>query len=284
MSSIRIAHVRWLVSLLILFAGLAAPVQGQSAAAAPRGTISVEAAVDVASDYVFRGVRQNSTGVATWPSATLAMTAFSSDGPLKRLLVGAGFWNSLHSGDTGSRGPAGKAWYESRLRGSLEFEFGSRVAVETSYTAYMSPSDLFTTVKEIGVKVAVHHSVDPYALIGLEIDAKPGQGQLDGGLHAGRYLELGANPGYSVRRLRVALPLRVGLSLRDYYELAGRDHAFGFASVGATVIVPLGGNSRVGRWNVHGGIALQTFGETTKRFNGGDRSKTIASIGVGLER
>jgi hypothetical protein len=50
------------------------------------------------------------------------------------------------------------------------------------------------------------------------------------------------------------------------------------------VTVPLGEMSRIGRWSVHGGLEIQTFGETTKVFNGGDRSKAIASFGVGLMR
>jgi hypothetical protein len=74
------------------------------------------------------------------------------------------------------------------------------------------------------------------------------------------------------------------LSLRDYYELGGQDNTFGIASVGATVTTPLGATSKVGRWNVHGGVEIQRLSETTKMFNGGDRSKVIASVGVRIGR
>jgi hypothetical protein len=49
----------------------------------------------------------------------------------------------------------------------------------------------------------------------------------------------------------------VGLSLDDYYELAGEDNTFGFVSVGAKVSVPLGRRSRIVRWNVHGDVEIQ---------------------------
>jgi len=35
---------------------------------------------------------------------------------------------------------------------------------------------------------------------------------------------------------------------------------------------------------VHGGVEFQRLGETTKTFNGGDASKTIASVGIGFSR
>ena len=61
---------------------------------------------------------------------------------------------------------------------------------------------MFTTVKEIDIEFAMDDyaklgaaAFKPYALVAFEIDTAPGMGQLDGGLKAGRYLELGAAPG-----------------------------------------------------------------------------------------
>lgn len=65
------------------------------------------------------------------------------------------FWNSLNTGDTGSGGPLGSAWYESRLYGTLDLRLSAGVSVGTSYTAYTSPSDLFTTAKELGVRMGL---------------------------------------------------------------------------------------------------------------------------------
>jgi hypothetical protein len=118
----------------------------------------------------------------------------------------------------------------------------------------------------------------------MEIDAAPGVGQLDGGLRAGRYLEVGATPGYAGNRLSLTVPIKVGLSVSDYYELGNEDNRFGFASVGGFVSVPLGGASRIGRLHARGGVEVQRLGETTKLFNRGDRVQTTASMGVAIRR
>ena len=157
--------------------------------------------------------------------------------------------------------------------------------LDTRYTAYRSPNDMFTTVKEIGVRATVNRAtiggalLNPYALAAFELDTKPGVGQLDGGFKAGRYLELGAAPSQSIRRVGVAVPVKVGLSLGNYYELAGKDHPFGFVSVAGIATLPL-----KRWWNIHGGVEYQRLGTTTKRFNGGESSQTIVSLGLGFSR
>jgi hypothetical protein len=65
-----------------------------------------------------------------------------------------------------------------------------------------------------------------------------GLGQEDGGLNPGTYLELGISPGLNESGFAIAIPLRVGLSLDDYFELAGVDHKFGFLSIGAIASAP----------------------------------------------
>jgi hypothetical protein len=76
--------------------------------------------------------------------------------------------------------------------------------------------------------------------------------------------------------------VKVGLSLGDYYELAGVDHGFGFFSVAGIVTVPLGPTTKFGAWNVHGGAEFQKLGDTTAFFNGDDDSQVIGSIGIGF--
>ena len=72
---------------------------------------------------------------------------------------------------------------------------------------------------------------------------------------------------------------KVGLSIGNYYELAGQDHPFGFVSVAGIATLP------IARWiNVHGGIEFEHLGTTTKAFNGGDASKVTALVGVGVVR
>lgn len=270
---------------------IASPVFAQESSGSSPNALVPAGGVDVVNHYMFRGVRQNSTGIVVWPFTDLTARVLSREGTLRRIEASLGFWNSLNTGDTGGDGPANQSWYESRLSGTLGFQFSRGVSVGATYTAYVSPNDMFSTVKEVGVRLAFDdrgalgaRAVHPYALFALEVDTSPGMGQLDGGLKAGKYLELGATPGYSGRYASVAFPVKVGLSLSDYYELGSEDNTFGVVNVAGIVTVPLGRATRVGRWHVHGGLGFQSLGETTKVFNGGDRSAMVASFGFGLKR
>ena len=122
----------------------------------------------------------------------------------------------------------------------------------------------------------------PYALVAFEFDTDPARGQADGGLSAGKYLELGVAPGYAATAASIAFPVKVGLSLGDYYELDGVDNKFGFFSIGGVVTVPLGGTTSFGAWNVRGGVEYQRLGDTTAFFNGGDENQVIYSAGFGF--
>jgi len=133
-------------------------------------------------------------------------------------------------------------------------------------------------------------ALKPSALVAFEFDTAPGRGQADGGLDAGRYLELGVSPGVAGTHASLAVPVKLGVSLGHYYELNTgtseaplyEDHAFGFFSAAAIVTVPLRGSTSFGAWNVHGGVEWQSLGDTTRAFNGGDRSRVIGSIGLGV--
>lgn len=272
--------------MLAAFVSLQAiPLFAQQARTLDTQGISVAGDIDFRNAYLFRGVRQDDTGLVTWPSAEIGVPLHSADRGLTSARVRVGTFNSLHSGWTGSDGPAGKRWYESDVYTTLSLAFAKSLAIDTTYTSYHSPDKMFTNMKEIAFRASTDGpaiggaSIKPYALAAFELDTKPGIGQLDGGFKAGRYLELGATPARSMRRIRIAVPVRVGLSIGNYYELAGKDHAFGFVSAGGIATLP------ITQWlNVHGGVEVDRLGETTKAFNAGNASKTIASIGVGFSR
>jgi hypothetical protein len=278
------------IGVLVMLAA-AAPVRAQQGSGTEAGAVDVAASIDVVNQYVFRGVRQNSDGMAMWPAIGVGMTVHSGDGVLKRVRVGGGFLSSLHTGDTGSGGPTRKAWYESRVSGSVALNFAGSVSLETSYTAFTSPNEMFTTVNEVTVRGAIEGrrmfgglTLDPYALAAFELGADPGEGQLDGGQRAGKYLELGIEPKYAIGRITLSTPVAVGLSLGDYYELAMNDHAFGFTTIGGVVAVPLRQSAAFGSLSVRGSVRYGVLGTTTKAFNGGDRTFAVASIGLALSR
>jgi hypothetical protein len=253
------------------------------------GALTISGGYDFLNQYMFRGIRQNSTEIAMWPWFDLGIAAYSGDGGLKSVGVNFGTWNSLHTGDTGSDGPSGKLWYESDFYATLGLGFGGGVSFSTTYTAYTSPNNMFTTVKEIMFKLAVDDSgylgkgaVKPYIAIASEFDTSAGIGQADGGAEGGTYLELGIAPGYSGSKASIAIPIKLGMSLSNYYELAGEDNKFGYFSIGGLVTVPLGPTTKFGAWNVHFGAEFQKLGDTTAFFNGGEDTQGIVSGGIGF--
>ena len=247
---------------------------------------SVTAGFDVTPTYFFRGIRQDDHGFICWPAVDLGLSLHEGDGRLKKASVNLGLWNSLHSGPTGSDGPSGKLWYESDFYAGLTLGF-SAVSVGATYTAYTSPNDSFGTVKELGVKLGVDDSsalgayaMAPYALVAFELD-----GQADGGTNEGTYLELGVGPGVELvpDRLSVSFPVKVGLSLNDYYEGAGGDSTFGYLDVGGAANVPLTVIPKnYGAWNLRAGVSWLTLGDSMKALNGGDGSKALGYFGLGL--
>lgn len=286
---------------LALTVALAGPADAQTATPAPAdpnpGSLTLTGSFDGVSTYMFRGIRQHATGIALWPVADLGAAVYSGKGTLKSAGINIGAWNSLHTGDTGIDGPTGKLWYESDFYTTLSLTFDHGTSVATTYTAYTSPNNAFTTVKEIAFKLGVDDSgylgkaaVKPYALIAFEFDTSAGIGQADGGSKAGRYFELGVSPGYAGSRASLSVPVKLGVSLSNYYELntgtaaapAYVDNKFGYLSVAGLVTAPLGTTTSFGAWNLHAGVEFQALGDTTKAFNGGEGHRVIVSAGLGF--
>jgi hypothetical protein len=250
------------------------------------GNIALSASFDVPTAYLFRGLLQDDTGLIMWPAADAAIRLSETTGPALHV----GTWNSLDTGLSGSDGPTHRLWYESDFYTTIAFPLTVDFAVGATYTAYTSPNGSFSTVKELSFKVGPNENTPssdafllPYALIAFELDADPGLGQADGGREGGTYLELGAALRWvDAPVVDVYFPIRIGLSLHNYYELAGVDHAFGFLSLGAHAQVPLARTRNYGTWNVHGGIDFYSLGDTPEAFNGGDQTKVVASVGIGF--
>jgi len=279
-----------LVATSLLTVSAAAWAQETAAPTKPNnGSVTLTAGTDLLNTYMFRGIRQDDTGLIAWPAADIGITAFSGNGGLKSIGINVGTWNSLHTGDTGSnRRIDPKLWYESDFYATVGFGFGGGVTLGTTYTAYTSPNSGFGNVKEISFKLGVDDSkplgkasLKPYGLVAFELS-----GQADAGTKKGKYLELGVAPGTPLSKYAsIAFPTKVGLSLGDYYEApgGGPDSKFGYFSVSGIVTVPMTGiPARLGGWNVHGGVEFQALGDATKAFNGGDGSKIIGSFGIGL--
>ena len=274
----RVATALWAVAALLW----AIPAVAQGTDPNP-GALTLTANIDFVNAYMFRGIPQDESGVIMWPSADLGVALFSGDGAVKSVGVNVGTWNSLHTGDAGLNNLVnGKLWYESDFYATVGFGFG-RTSLGVTYTAYTSPNGLFGTVKEIAFKFAVDDSgslgaaaVRPYLLLARELD-----GQADGGSTEGTYLELGIAPGVAGSRVTVSVPVKVGLSLGDYYEGLNGDEKFGYFSIAGIATAPFTSMpTKFGTWNVHGGVEYQRLGDRNSFAYG--KNQAIYSIGIGF--
>jgi hypothetical protein len=77
----------------------------------------------------------------------------------------------------------------------------------------------------------------------------------------------------------LTVPLKLGLSLKDYYEdpVTGEDNTFGFFSFGLMGLVPLSAH-----FDIHGGLTVYSFGDRLKVVNGGDSVEPVGTIGLGF--
>ena len=263
-------------ALLLTFAG---------SAAAQSKPVTFTGGVDFPTVYFFRGIRQEADPkLTTFVFGDVGFSLLSDGtGGVKTAGINVGTWNAFMTGSSGSDGPEDSAFYESDVYAGLTLGFQNGVSLTPMFTAYTSPNDMFTTVKEISFKVAHASKAAPYALVAFELGGDD-DGEADGGHLSsdggkGTYLELGVGPSWPLAegKATVAIPVKVGLSLKDYYELDGVDNKFGYIDAGVLITVPF-----ASKWNVHGGVNVLGFGDTLKAFNNGDGGQVIASIGIGL--
>lgn len=245
-----------------------APVTQPVAEAPKRYTVTV--GIDVPTAYMFRGIHQESSGFIAQPPIDLGVTLGD------RVTLNVGQWHSIHSGPTGN-------FYESDYYGSLTFAAG-RLKPGLLFTSYTSPNDRFTTVQEIATFVSYDDSgsrfpLAPKATLAFELD-----GQADGGTARGTYLELGIRPSIKVidarTPLSLAIPLRLGVSLKDYYEGPAGSDTFGFFSTGVVASVPITAGKVT--WDVHGGVEMCRLGRNLKALNANDAVKPVGIFGVTL--
>jgi hypothetical protein len=271
------------VAMLVTIAAGSASAQ----AADPNpGAVTVTTAVDFPSVYFFRGIRQEADPALTmFAAGDLGIALFTTSGG-QSVSVNFGVWNSLHTGSSGTgAAPIKKpSHYEEDFYAMLNLGVGHGVTVSPFYTAYTSPNGSFGTVKELAVKFAHASKYAPYGIVAFELS-----GQADGGNDEGTYLELGVAPSWPVgsKGATVGIPVKLGLSLKDYYELAGEDEKFGYIDVGVLLTMPFtSAPTKYGLWNVHAGVNFLGLGDATKAFNAPDGDpkggQVIVSAGIGM--
>ncbi len=279
----------WCVMFLLAATG-SASAQATSGSRANDGAITVTGGVDAPTLYLVRGIVQEGEPQLTlMPRGDLGI-ALRSDGneTAGSLRVNVGVLHSLNTGSSGSGGPLDALHYAEQFYATMTVGVGHGITITPGYLANTSPNGGYDTIGEVNVRVAgPRRRLSPYGMVAIELSH---EGQLDEGSKKGAYVEMGATPtfGAPFLKARLALPVRAGFSLGDYYELFERnlryrDHRFGFFEVGGVVSVPLTSvGSGFGDWDLHGGAHVLALGETTKAFNRGAASKVVATLGLGL--
>lgn len=248
--------------------------------------------VTFTNEYLFRGIPQEDRGAIAQPWVELGFRLHPGQpGDLMRNVeLTTGIWNSLHDGPTGSAG-GGTAWYEADVYAGLSVQLGDRWTVGALYTVYHSPNGRFGTVEEVGGSLAFDDSelwspiaLQPSLLVAFEVD-----GQADAGRHTGIYAEIAVEPrvalgGVDGFEFELLLPLKVGLSVRDYYErpAGGGDKAFGYLDAGLVLAATLSGLPDPGRpWTVEVGMHYLVLGDTNETRNSGDDHELLATFTLG---
>lgn len=249
------------------------------------GALTLTAGVDAlpGTPYVFRGIVQESDPKITlWPYADLGISLYSGEGVVKAVTANLGMWNSLQNGSSGAAGPSRRAHYEQDFYGSLGLSFGRGVNVASTYTAYRSPNGMFGKVEEVSVKLSHSSRLAPYGVVAKELS-----GQADAGSTPGTYMELGVGPSFGLGRgITLAFPLKVGISLENYYEGPSGDQRLGFVDAGTVLTVPLSFlPATLGAWNIHGGAEMLYYpgGDSLLRhLNAGSSQRVVGLIGFGV--
>jgi hypothetical protein len=283
MTTINIRVSKW---ARVAAAGCAAVMlSAASASAQPTGNdpntgaVTFTGGFDVPSKYVFRGlVQEVDSKLTLFPYGDSGISLFTGEGGVKSATVNFGVWNSLMTGSSGTGGPRDKMHYEEDFYASFGLGFARGISLGTTYTAYTSPNNSFSTVHEIAFKVAKTHWLSPYGLLAFD-------GQADAGLNEGTYLELGVGPSWPIAggKATIGVPTKIGVSLKDYYEGPDGDSKFGFFQVGGLLTVPVTSpTSKFGGWALKGGVDVYALGDTPKLFNNGDGGKVVATFGIGV--
>jgi hypothetical protein len=69
------------------------------------------------------------------------------------------------------------------------------------------------------------------------------------------------------------VPVKVGLSLKDYYG----DDAFGYLQIAPTVVAPINDH-----FDIHGNLSIYALGNATKAVNNDKRGQVTGTVGLGF--
>ena len=211
------------------------------------GKVALSVGSDFTTAYFFRGILQERDGFIWQPygGVTFKLAEDIGYGVINNIDFSLGTWNSVQTNQTGATGgPAN--WYESDVIAGFTVGLWDFVTTNISYVAFTFPNGAYPTAQELDWTIGFNDSellgafaLNPSMLWVFEVDGTAF------GDKEGIYLGLGVKPGVTLFEeaeypLTLALPLTVGLSISDYYEVpGGEDDTFGYFDAGLVASVPL---------------------------------------------
>jgi hypothetical protein len=295
---------RCTVVLIVVFCALMV-VPAWSADESPppnTGALSFTGVFNIPTSYYFRGIAQSNAGFLFQPYLELKVNLY--EGGEKDLLTGGYLKAAGFSHFQSIAAPIGTNYYEQDVYLTAGLVFFKRLTLEGGWNLYAYPGiGSAAQVQEVFGKVGFDDSgvwpfklpsdqdfaLSPYVLVAGETS-----GGADGvssyGGRRGVYLELGIDPGYAVEfgknwSARFHLPVTLGLSLDNYYEVATAtgttDKTFGFADLGFAADVPLTFvPARYGKWTFSGGPHLLWLGSNNKSLAGPPNANALNGLNV----
>ena len=188
------------VAFVALIAVTAAAQSPAPPADSNPGKLTITGSFDAVSTYMFRGIRQHSTGIALWPVADLGAAVYSGNGGLKS--AGINVARNSCTQVKPRRGPTGKCDRSDFTRPWVSRCGGVRSPTTTRYTA----EQCVTTVKEIMFKLGSTQRVPgPAALtrtgVAFEFAPSKASGGAGGGGKRGEVSRARRRPGFADRML-----------------------------------------------------------------------------------
>jgi len=244
---------------------------------AKESCISGDLGINVASQYISRGLIFENQGGIIQPYADLYFKLYEGEGFLNKATLNLGIWNSFHSRKTDAGLVSGggtsttRSWYEFDFTAGVSLTFAKHLTLTPSYYMFLSPNDGFSTFQGINVALAYDDTdllgkfaLHPKIQVLFELENKAGNGPDEG-----IYYELSIAPGFPVGPVGVSFPIAVGLGSDDFYA---DDETYGFFAAGvnlsyALTFVP----ECYGTWTVTTGATYYNLGTALSSFNPGVR-------------
>lgn len=261
----------------VSFAGTEAKEMKQVVEKCKESCITGDLGINIASQYVSRGVVYENQDAILQPYADLYFRLYEGDGFLNKVSLNLGIWNSFHSRHTdagvasGSGSSTTRGWYEFDFTAGVSFTFAKNFTFTPSYYTFLSPNDGFDTFQGLNAKLAYDDTdllgafaLHPYVQVLWELENKAGTGPDEG-----VYYEIGVAPSVPVGPVTLSFPLVLGLGSSDFYTDAnGSNETYGFFSAGVTASYQLKFIPECyGVWTATAGYTYYNLGDGTDNYN-----------------